>query len=145
MLGQYWRPLGLLPARIVGLLSPCRGRRRRRLVLGLLGFAAVTRRAAGLDRQHLLAHPDRVALLDVDAAHRPRMRRGQLERGLVGLQLEQRLVRGHDVALADEHLQHLGLSDALAQIRERDVHGFSSLGDGVGLVRIDAELLGGTR
>ena len=102
MPGQYCAPARPAPCPSSSDSSPVPAEEAppRRPCRLLLGFAAVTRRAAGLDRQHLLAHPDRVALLDVDAAHRPRLRRGQLERGLVGLQLEQRLVRGHGVALA---------------------------------------------
>src|SRR5437899_5673436 len=51
--------------------------------------------------------------LDVDARHATAERRGDLDRGLVSLDLEERRVLGDDVALIDEDLDDLGLGQSL--------------------------------
>jgi hypothetical protein len=52
----------------------------------------------------------------VDPGHAPAHRRRDLDRGLVGLDLEQWRVLGDDIALAHEDLDDLGLGQSLAQI-----------------------------
>src|SRR5262249_25547770 len=64
---------------------------------------------------------------DVDALDAPAERRGNLDRRLVGLDLQQRRVLAYDVALAHEHLANFRFGQALAEIgeRERARHGGS--------------------
>src|SRR5438876_389003 len=63
--------------------------------------------------------------LDVDTSHATTERGWDLDRGLVGLDLEKRRVLGDDLALVDEDLDDLGLGQTLTQVgqRERPGHG----------------------
>ena len=62
-----------------------------------------------------------VSLLDEDLEHRPGARRGDLDRRLVGLHLDERLILVHLVALGDEPAGDLGLGEALAEVGEPEL------------------------
>jgi len=56
----------------------------------------------------------------VDLGHPPAHGRRDLDRGLVGLDFEQRRVLGDDVALAHEDLDDLGLGQPFAEVGQRE-------------------------
>ena len=75
----------------------------------------------GADRCH-------VALLHQDLEHRPGARRGDLDRRLVGLHLDERLILVHLVALGDEPAGDLGLGEAFSQVRQLELVGHGGAG-----------------
>src|SRR6185436_7999203 len=68
-----------------------------------------------------------LARLDVDLVDAPGHRRGDLDRGLVGLHLEQRRVLGDDVTLAHVHLADLGLRQSFTEIGQDEGAGHDAL------------------
>ncbi len=106
--GRYWR---WLFRRGRGLL--CRQRDRGilpggRLHCGLPGVA---------EGDEQVAYPDQVSLLHGDGGHGAGIGRGDLDRRLVGLDLQDGLVLAHLVAHRDEHPEDLTLVNALSQVR----------------------------
>jgi hypothetical protein len=69
------------------------------------------------------ADRDELTLLDEDARDRPGRRRGDLDRRLVGLDLDERIVLGDRLADLDEPAGDLALADALAEIGELELVG----------------------
>ena len=64
-----------------------------------------------------------LALLDEDLEHRPGSRRRDLDRRLVGLHLDQRIVLRDALPLRDEPPGDLGLGQPLAQVRQLELVG----------------------
>ena len=58
---------------------------------------------------------DLVALLDLDLLDDARHRRGHFDRGLVGLEFQDRLIARDRVADVDEHAGHVAAGDVLSQ------------------------------
>ena len=68
------------------------------------------------------------ALVDEDLQHRPRPRRRDLDRRLVGLDLDERLILTDVVPLGDEPARDLRFGEALAQVGEPKLVGHAAEG-----------------
>ena len=97
-------------------------RRRRGVASRRLGGAAVPRRRLVDAAQHL-ANLHVVAVLAADAAEDAGLRRADLDVDLVGLELDQRIAGGDDIALLAQPLRHAGIDDGLSDFGNDDVYG----------------------
>ena len=88
---------------------------------------------------------DLVALLDPDFLDGAGDRRRHLDGGLVGLELEHRLIAGDGVADVDHHAHHVAAGDVLAQLGNFEFsHGRDVCATeiaGIRLLRVDSEIL----
>ena len=104
-----------LPAAAVQPLGPTRGRRGR----------GRTRqwwlRRVFVDGQDRLPDRDPVARLHLDIDHQAGYRRRHFNRGLVGLEFENRLLLRDHLARLDQHTQHVARRNVLAQFGESEV------------------------
>ncbi len=89
-------------------------RRRRFLGRSSPGITAVA-----LERNHHVADVDRLALFHMNFGCHTRERRRNLNRSLVGLNLEESLVFRDGLALVDQNLDDLGFGDAFSKIGQR--------------------------
>ena len=87
--------------------------------------------ALGADHDEHGADRRDLALLDEDLEHRALPRRGDLDGGLVGLHLDERLILRDRVALRDEPARDLGLGQPLAEIGQLELvrHGGAGYSD----------------
>ena len=90
--------------------------RRGLLRLGLPSAAAGAVAAGVVHRQDHRADLDLVALLDLDFLDDAGNRGGHFDRGLVGLELEDRLIVRDRVADLHEHAGHVALRDVFTQL-----------------------------
>ena len=76
------------------------------------------RRLAAADHDEHRADGDDLALGDEDPGHGPGGGRRDLDRGLVGLDLDERVVLGELLPLGHEPAGDLALGEALAEVRQ---------------------------
>jgi hypothetical protein len=103
-------------------------RRPRRLCLGLSpGHGWFRRGGVAADDDQHGAHRHDVAFGDEDARDRARSRRGDLDRRLIRLDLDERVVLRHLLAFRDQPARHLTLREAFAEIRQLELvrHAFA--------------------
>ena len=70
----------------------------------------------------------RLAVLDVDLQHFAGMRTGNLDRGLVGFQLDNALILLDDVPFVNQHFQHVAGVDVVAKSGKFDIDGHFDFG-----------------